>query len=81
MLIRLDCRPTGCAAICSSEGADLGGRREEYAQNTKVASSVEGRPKGGGDPRVACRDQAGVQDDGSKMSMKSESEMWRLRKI
>ena len=46
-----------------------------------MASSVEGRPKGGGDPRVACRDQAGVQDDGSKMSMKSESEMWRLRKI
>ena len=55
-----------------------GGRKySEY----QVASSVEGRPKGGGDPRVACRDQAGVQDDGSKMSMKSESEMWRLRKI
>ena len=36
----------------------------------QVASSVEGRPKGGGDPRVAYRDQAGVQDDGSKMSMK-----------
>ena len=46
-----------------------------------MASSVEGRPKGGGDPRVAYRDQAEVQDDGSKMSMKSESEMWRLRKI
>ena len=59
----------------------MGGGREGYAQNTKVASSVEGRPKGGGDPRVAYRDQAGVQDDGSKMSMKSESEMWRLRKI
>ena len=29
--------------------------------------SVEGRPRGGGDPRVAYRDQAGVQDDGSKM--------------
>ena len=26
-----------------------------------------GRPRGGGDPRVACRGQAGVLDDGSKM--------------
>ena len=39
-----------------------------------------GRPRGGGDPRVACRGQAGVLDDGSKMMCgKSESEMWRLQ--
>ena len=34
---------------------------------TRSGLSVEGRPRGGGDPRVACRGQAGVLDDGSKM--------------
>ena len=46
------------------------GKGRDTLKNTKVASSVEGRPKGGGDPRVAYHDQAVVQDDGSKMSMK-----------
>ena len=44
--------------------------------------SVEGRPRGGGDPRVAYRDQARVQDDWQQDELwKSECEMWRLRKI
>ena len=34
---------------------------------THSGLSVEGRPRGGGDPMVACRGQAGVQDDGSNM--------------
>ena len=41
-----------------------------------------GAAEGGGDLRVAYRGQAEVQDDGQQDDVwKSESEMWRLRKI
>ena len=46
----------------------------------QVASSIDGRLQGGGDPRVACRGQAGEwmrqQDD----VWESESDLWRLQK-
>ena len=46
----------------------------------QVASSIDGRLQGGGDPRVACRGQAGERMRQQDDVWKSESEMWRLQK-
>ena len=49
---------------------------------TQSGLSVEGRPRGGGDPRVAYRSRAVLDDVCSKMICgEGESDLWRLQKI
>ena len=49
---------------------------------TQSGLSVEGRPRGGGDPRVAHRSRAVLDDVCSKMICgEGESDLWRLQKI
>ena len=47
---------------------------------TQSGLSVEGRPRGGGDPRVAYRSRAVLDNVCSKMICgKGESDLWRLQ--
>ena len=56
----------------------MGGRGREYSY-TKWPL-LGGRLQGGGDPRLACRGQAGERMRQQDDVWKSESEMWRLQK-